>query len=770
MPTRSNRPASGEQRNDAEAARHRAASRWNRGRSVAGRRGFHSAAFAGILAAMSQHRISAAMTPDAATADNAREAERIAGELTRMAGGTDPFAAAMRATRMPMIITNPGLPDNPVVFSNNSFCRLTGYTRDEILGRNCRFLQGSDTDPATIRRIRAAVDARQSIETEILNYRKNGEPFWNRLLMAPVFDATGNVTYFFASQVDVTFERERMAGLESRNAALLAEIADRVRAFQESEARFRHMADSAPALIWMTDAGGRINFANMHFLHVLGCDPSEILDQGWARLVLLQDLPAFTAAFEQAFRQRAPFRAETRIRDRAGEIRWLRCEGVPRLDDVGTFLGYTGCNIDITEARLAADALEARVADRTAELTQALSQLNQQVAEREMAEEALRHSQKMEAVGQLTGGIAHDFNNMLQAISGGLQVMRRRIAQGRVDEIGEYLAVSLQGIDRAAALTHRLLAFARRQSLDPRAVAPSALVEGLGELIRRTVGPQVLVELQVDPRAGTVFCDANQLESVLLNLAINARDAMPDGGRLILGTRSVLLTQSDVAGQEGARPGHYVEISVADTGTGMTPNVLARAFEPFFTTKPTGQGTGLGLSQLYGFVRQSGGVISLQSEPGQGTILRLSLPTRADLAPEAADGDDGASSGPDGRVSGTVLLVEDDETVRRLVAETLRDLGCEVLEANDGPSGLRMLLSGIKVDMLVTDIGLPGLNGRQLADAARQRRPDFPVLLITGHAGTALEGWQRARGAEVMNKPFSLDTLAERVTAMLERG
>jgi CheY-like chemotaxis protein len=280
----------------------------------------------------------------------------------------------------------------------------------------------------------------------------------------------------------------------------------------------------------------------------------------------------------------------------------------------------------------------------------------------------------------------------------------------------------------------------------------------------------VTVELQIDEQPWTVFCDANQLESVLLNLAINARDAMPDGGRLILGIRNVLLTPANVAGQEGARPGQYVEISVADTGMGMPPEVSARAFEPFFTTKPTGQGTGLGLSQLYGFVRQSGGVISLRSAPGAGTTLRLSLPRRDDLAPPGPASDDRADQAPEAAVAGTVLLVEDDAAVRALVAETLRDLGCRVLEANDGPSGLRILLSAENVDMLLTDIGLPGLNGRQLADAAQQRRPDFPVLLITGHAGTALQGWQRAEGVEVMNKPFSLDKLAERVRAMLERS
>jgi PAS domain S-box-containing protein len=250
-----------------------------------------------------------------------RDTERIAVELARLSNGTDPFAAAVRATRMPMIVTDPRQSDNPVVFANDSFCRLTGYAREEIIGRNCRFLQGPGTDPAVVARIRSAVADRQPIEADILNYRKSGEKFWNRLLLAPVRDAGGAVAYFFASQVDVTPERERLAGLESRNAALMAEIADRVRALQESEARFRHMADSAPALIWMTNADGRISFANMHYHHVFGCVPAEVLGDGWNRLVLPEDLSRYLDCFQAAFRERVAFRSETRVRDKAGEIR-----------------------------------------------------------------------------------------------------------------------------------------------------------------------------------------------------------------------------------------------------------------------------------------------------------------------------------------------------------------------------------------------------------------------------------------------------------------
>ena len=351
-------------------------------------------------------------------------------------------------------------------------------------------------------------------------------------------------------------------------------------ALRESEARFRHMADSAPALIWMTDADGRVVFANMHHDHVFGRPASEMLGDGWTRFVLEEDLGAFRAALRDAFGARRPLRAEARVRDKHGEARWVRCEAVPRLDDAGRFLGYTGCGVDVTEARLAAGELERRVAERTAELM--------------AAEETLRQAQKMEAVGQLTGGIAHDFNNMLQGVGGAVEMARRRIEAGRPDEAERYLDAARQASHRAAGLTRRLLAFARRQRLDPKPVDPDALVAGMAELVRRTVGPGIRLELDLRGGAGSVLCDAGELESALLNLCINARDAMPEGGRLLIGTEDVRLSPSDVAGRDGAAPGDHVAVSVSDTGAGMPPGVVERAFEPFFTTKPQGQGTGSG--------------------------------------------------------------------------------------------------------------------------------------------------------------------------------
>ena len=397
-------------------------------------------------------------------------------------------------------------------------------------------------------------------------------------------------------------------------------------------------------------------------------------------------------------------------------------------------------------------ALERGIAERTAELRD--------------REEQLQQAQKMEAIGQLTGGLAHDVNNMLQGIGSALQMMERRIEGGRLGDLPRLFAAARDGVNRAAALTHNLLAFARRGRLDARPVVVDEVVRGMADLVGRTVGPGIKVRLNLGDGTWTVLLDRAGLESALLNLAINARDAMPGGGALTFSTREVALSAADPNGDaDVVLPGDVVEIAVADTGSGMPPDVLARVFEPFFTTKPIGKGTGLGLSQLYGFVRQSGGLVRFESAPGEGTRARLLFP-RAEAAREADERRPEAPV-PAGVEGGrTILLVEDEMAVRALAAEVLRERGYAVLEAEDGPSGLATLGGAARVDLLVTDVGLPGINGRQLADAARERRPTLPVLFITGYAGVALDGGLPP-GMEAITKPFSLDHLAERVAGML---
>jgi PAS domain S-box-containing protein len=390
-----------------------------------------------------------------------------------------------------------------------------------------------------------------------------------------------------------------------------------------------------------------------------------------------------------------------------------------------------------------------------------------------ISEERLRQSQKMEAVGQLTGGIAHDFNNILQGVSGSLELMGRRLEQGRIEDTLRYLETARHAVDRAASLTHRMLAFARRQALQPRPIDPDSLVRGMAELIGRTMGPEILLELRLGQGVWKTFCDPNHLESALLNLAINARDAMRNGGVLTIASSNRILTSEDLADQNGVAPGDFVEMAVGDTGTGMTADILAHAFEPFYTTKPLGQGTGLGLSQVYGFVQQSGGFVRLESAPDRGTTVRLYLSRHEAAETDAPDhvlaghpaGLHGAALSD---VAGRCVLVVDDEAaVRALIAEALRDLGCEVMEAVDGRAGLRALQSAAQLDLLITDVGLPDVNGREIVEAARAERPSLPVLIVTGYAGTALDNVQLASGIEVMRKPFGLDTLAAQVATML---
>ncbi len=355
----------------------------------------------------------------------------------------------------------------------------------------------------------------------------------------------------------------------------------------------------------------------------------------------------------------------------------------------------------------------------------------------------------------MTGGIAHDFNNMLQAITGSLAMIRSRLEQGRASDIARYVDRAETGARRAAALTHRLLAFARQQTLAPEAVSLDRIVRGMEDMIRRTVGPAVQVELKLSDGKWLVLCDPNQMESALLNLCVNARDAMPDGGWLTISTAEMALSEAELR-DDDALPGRYTAVAVSDTGTGMPPEVLAHAFEPFFTTKPLGAGTGLGLSQIYGFVRQSGGIVQIDTQPGTGTTVRLCLPFH-EHNPEV----DAALAPDTGR---TILLVEDEQDVRDLTAEHLRDLGYRVLEADCGGAALRILQAGAQFDLLVSDVGLPGgMNGRQVADAVRLRHPGLPAILMTGYAPPDLMA-----GMDVLRKPFEPAQLTELVRARLE--
>ena len=416
--------------------------------------------------------------------------------------------------------------------------------------------------------------------------------------------------------------------------------------------------------------------------------------------------------------------------------------------------------IEVTERRRAEqalrelnDTLEERIAARTRALME--------------TEEQLRQSQKMEAVGQLTGGLAHDFNNLLTGITGSLELLETRLQQGRLNDLGRYISAAQGAGRRAAALTHRLLAFSRRQSLDPKPTDVNRLVAGMEELIRRTMGPAIKVEIVGMMGVWNTLVDPNQLENALLNLCINARDAMPQGGRLNIETANKWLDDRAARMRE-LSPGQYVSLCVSDNGTGMSPEVIRRAFDPFFTTKPIGQGTGLGLSMIYGFAQQSGGQVRIYSELGQGTMLCIYLPRYHGAAEEAA-GPDAAPPTLRAEQGETVLIVDDEPTVRMLVADVLEEFGYHAIEAPDGPSGLRIMQSDVRIDLLVTDVGLPGgMNGRQMADAGRMTRPELKVLFITGYAENAVISHGHLEpGMHLLSKPFTMDMLASRIRDLI---
>ncbi|QXQ06427.1 PAS domain S-box protein [Sphingosinicellaceae bacterium] len=494
--------------------------------------------------------------------------------------------------------------------------------------------------------------------------------------------------------------------------------------------------------IYMLDPDGVITSWNRGAERFKGYRAAEIIGQSYACFFTEEDRAGGKPQSALALAT-ATGRSEVegwRVR-KDGTRFWAHAVVDRILDDDGAVIGFAKITRDITEKREAALALE-------------------------QANEKLLQSQKMEAVGQLTGGIAHDFNNMLTGITGSLELMQKRVEQGRIQDLDRYIVAAQGAARRAAALTHRLLAFSRQQTLAPRPTDVSRLVTGMEELIRRTMGPAIMVESVGAGGLWTTNIDPNQLENALLNLCLNARDAMPRGGRLTIETANKWLDERGAA-ERDLTPGQYVSLCVSDAGSGMAPDVVKRAFDPFFTTKPLGSGTGLGLSMIYGFVRQSNGQARIYSEVGQGTMVCLYLPRHYGEADEADA--PAQSDAPRAEAGETVLIVDDEATIRMLVADILEECGYASIEAETGAEGLKLLQSDARIDLLVTDIGLPGgMNGRQMAEAARVTRPDLKVLFITGYAENAvIAGGIVLPGTHVLTKPFTVDDLVHRVRAII---
>jgi PAS domain S-box-containing protein len=599
--------------------------------------------------------------------------------------------------------------------------RFKGYEAEEIIGEHFSRFYTPEERKKEIPRIALETAEREGrFEIEGWRVRKDGTRFWASVVIDPIRDSAGDLAGFAKVTRDLT---ERRAAEEE---------------LRRSEERFRLLVQSVTDYaIYMLDPDGHVSSWNAGAERFKGYAADEIMGEHFSKFYSEEDRQAGVPykALETA-RTEGRFEAEGWRMRKDGSRFWATVIIDPIRNDAGDLIGFAKVTRDLTEKRV--------------------------------IEDQLRQSQKMEAVGQLTGGLAHDFNNLLTGISGSLEMMQVRIAQGRTGEIDRYFMAAQGAVKRAAALTHRLLAFSRRQTLDPKPTNVNRLLADLEELVRRTVGPAVAVEVVGASGLWTTLVDPNQLENAVLNLCINARDAMPDGGKLTIETANRWLDDR-AARQQDLPVGQYVSVCVTDTGTGIPPEIIAQIFDPFFTTKPTGEGTGLGLSMIYGFARQSGGQVRVYSEIGQGTTMCLYLPRHDEDAAIDEEVKLIVSSTPPG--AGEVVLVIDDEpTIRMLVAEVLADAGYAVIEAPDGPAGLRVLESNARIDLLITDVGLPGgMNGRQVADAARVSRPSLKVLFITGYAENAVIGRNRLEnGMFVVTKPFQMDLFASKVREIIE--
>jgi PAS domain S-box-containing protein len=630
------------------------------------------------------------------------------------------------------------LDDEDIIqFANPAADRQFGYAAKELIGQPAALLfEDRAAWNATRRAVLDGDSVRQPVE--VMARRKDGS----------------------ASYLEVSLSR-----WESQSRVLITAILRDVnerRVAEEilraSETQFRTLAQAMPNHVWTARPDGQLDWFNERVYEYSGVKSETLDGDGWGALVHPDDRSAKAELWQAALMAGAPYEAQFRIRSASGLYRWHLARAFPTRGAYGVILRWVGSNTDIEDQKVAAQTL----ADINATLEERVSQRTSQLMQ---AEEALRQSQKMEAVGQLTGGIAHDFNNLLQGILGALEIVKRRIAEGRIADLDPFLNGALDSANRAATLTHRLLAFARRQPVDPRPLDLNELIGTIEELLRRSLGENVDFLVVAGEDLWLVRCDGNQLENALLNLAINARDAMPNGGTVTIDTANVVF-DARRAHRHDVSPGDYVCMRVRDTGVGMPPSVKARAFDPFYTTKPIGKGTGLGLSMIYGFVRQSDGSVLIDSEPGKGTSIEICLPRYngdAVGAPvQESSGDNRAEANE------VVLIVEDEAVVRLLVVETLNDLGYKALETADSAAALRILQSSQRVDLLVSDMGLPGLNGRQLADAARVTRPDLKVLFVTGYADDAAGSAFLEPGMEIVVKPFTMEAFASKIREMIE--
>jgi PAS domain S-box-containing protein len=613
-------------------------------------------------------------------------------------------------------------PDGLLDWFNDRVYEYSGAAPGELDGQAWASIVHPDDLPVAARRWAAALASGQTYDAEFRIRRADGAYRWHIARALPIRGPDGAITRWIGTNTDIQDQKNAAEELAHLNETLEQQVATRTR---ERDQIWRTSQD----LFVIVGFDGLYRSVNPAWTESLGYTPAELIGSRIDALTHPADAAAAHESHDRLTKGIVVRDLDLRMRAKDGTYRFFSWHCIPEGDEI-----YAA---------------------------------GRDVTERKQLEDQLRQSQKMEAVGQLTGGLAHDFNNLLTGIMGGLELVQTRVAQGRINELERYITAAQGASKRAAALTHRLLAFSRRQTLDPKPTDINRLIGGMEELIARTVGPTITIEAVAAVGLWNTLVDQNQLENALLNLCINARDAMPDGGRLTIETGNRWLDRR-TARERDLPPGQYVSLCVSDSGTGMAPEVIARAFDPFFTTKPIGQGTGLGLSMIYGFVRQSGGQVRIYSEIGQGTMVCLYLPRH--LGETAQDDDHTDAVAPPRAEQGeTVLIVDDEPTVRMLMTEVLEDLGYRAIEAADGAAGLKVLQSDVRIDLLVTDVGLPGgMNGRQVADAGRALRPNLKVLFITGFAENAVVSHGHlAPGMQVMTKPFGLDELASRIKEII---
>ncbi len=618
-------------------------------------------------------------------------------------------------------------PDGSLSWFNPRVYEYAGSGRRDLSGAKWGSIVHPDDVVGAFASWTRAISSGEPYEIEFRLRGADGAFRWFLARAVPARNEQGEIIRWIGTNTDVHDQKRTAGELAELNATLAQRVEEKTR---ERDRIWNVSQD----LLLVADRQGVWRTVNPAWTRTLGWSEAELLhrtsewlehpdDGGWTR-----------AEVNNLIQGNHTVRFESRFRHKDGSYRWLSWTGVPDQEHM-----YAVAR-DVTAEKAAAERLKA-------------------------AEEALLQSQKMEAVGQLTGGIAHDFNNLLTGIVGSLDLLQTRLNQGRTENVARYINAAMTSANRAAALTHRLLAFARRQPLIPKGVDANQLVVSLEDLLRRTIGETIDLKIMASNELWGTLCDPNQLESALLNLAINARDAMPHGGQLTIVTSNAQVA-GITANTSALSPGDYICIEVTDTGTGMTAEIAARAFDPFFTTKPIGQGTGLGLSMIYGFARQSNGHATIDTQIGRGTSVRIYLPRHrgggVDEPVTASKASEHAATGE------TVLVVEDEPVVRGVILEMLADQGYRTLEAVDGPAGLRILRTGERIDLLVTDVGLPGMNGRQLADQARETRPDLKILFITGYAeSVAIADGFLQKGMEMITKPFDLGNLSRRIRAMV---